>query len=172
MKLDKKERLILANQFKMLEKLYPEEANDYSNHRKALEGGFSLHYAWMVEWFSDEMSEDECREVLDILSMYRAITFSYRDINDKSDIDSLLVKFQGFDGNEEPRQYSYASYFINDLKRFDELTYGLEFPELNSHSPILDCYRAMLVFWKNNGKPNKMNKDILIQLLDAHKIYG
>jgi uncharacterized protein YfbU (UPF0304 family) len=167
MRLDKKERLILANQYKILEKLYPDEAEEYANCRKALEYGFSLNYGWLARLIFDEMTEDKCQEVIDILNMYRAITFSYRDIDDKSDIDTQWVKFQGFDGNEETDQYSYAVYFISDLKRFDELTYDLEMPDLNSHCPVLDDYRAMLAFWKSKGTPNAMNKDMLIELLEA-----
>ncbi|MFA0674070.1 YfbU family protein, partial [Vibrio sp. 10N.222.51.A6] len=40
MKLDKKERLALVNQFLILEKLYPEEADYYAQHRQAISEGY------------------------------------------------------------------------------------------------------------------------------------
>lgn len=42
MKLSKLERLILANQFKILEALYPDDAESYENNRKAIEEGTYL----------------------------------------------------------------------------------------------------------------------------------
>lgn len=165
MTLSKIERLLLINQFKILEKLYPDEYETYSNNRKALENGYELNYSWFLP--SDEvMSEDDCREVLDILNMYRAITFSYKDLYDKDGINEESLKFNGFDGNEECSQYSYASYLIIDLKRFKELTYGNEFPDLNSHFPMMPKYNKMLKFWRDNGKPPKMDKDFIKNIID------
>lgn len=53
-----------------------EETDYYVINREALEEGYTLHYEWMFEGLFEEMSEDECREVIDILDMYRALHFS------------------------------------------------------------------------------------------------
>ncbi|MDR4493908.1 MAG: YfbU family protein [Nitrospirales bacterium] len=165
MQLDKKDRLIIANQLKILEKLYPEEATYYAQHRKALEYGYSLHYSWLVENFFEEMTVDECREVLEILNMYRAITFSYKKIQDTSGIQDSWLKFQGFDGNNESKQFSYAQYFISDLGRFDELKYEAEYPDFNSHMPTLEKYRRMLAWWNSHGRSFELSKNQLVELL-------
>ena len=144
MKLDLKDRLLISNQLKILEKLYPEEAAYYSKHRTAIENGYELHYPWLVEHFYEEMSEAECKEILDILDMYRAITFSSKNIQDLTGIDDYWLKFKGFDGNHEVKQLGYARYFIVDLERYEELKYGMEFPTFNSHSRTLEKYRSML----------------------------
>lgn len=167
MKLDIKDRLILANQFKILEKLYPDDAQHYEQHRRALENGYTLNYPWMVEWFSDEMTEEECREVLDILDMYRAITFSYKKIEDKEGIEDNWLRFKGFDGNNESNHYGYAQYFILDLGRFQELKYDSEYPSLNSHGEVLPKYRKMLAYWYSNEKKYELSKAQLIGLLSA-----
>ena len=122
MELSKKERLAFIYQLRILEALYPDEAAEFANHRTALENGYVLHYDWMAEYLSEEMSEAECREVLDILDMYRAITFSINKL-DKNDAlhKHRLAKFPGFDGNNEGRQMSYARYYIVDLDRYSEL---------------------------------------------------
>ncbi len=57
MDLSLKDRIIISNQLRILEALYPDEADWYANHRKAVEQGYKLHYGWIAEHFSDEMSE-------------------------------------------------------------------------------------------------------------------
>jgi uncharacterized protein len=167
MELSKKDRLIIANQLKILEKLYPDEARAYAQHRKAIEDGYSLHYDRLVEHFGEEMTEDDCREVLDILDMYRTITFSSEKIDDKRGIDEMWVRFRGFDGNNEGSQFSYALYFIVDLERFAELKYGAQYPDLNSHAPTLDKYRRMLRVWRSFENRFDLDKTRLIQVLGA-----
>ena len=165
MDLSKFERLIISNQFKILEKLYPEEAEYYSKHRKALENGYKLHYQWIVENLYDEMSEEECQEVIDILSMYRSLTYSYQKLEDKSGIEESDIRFPGFDGNNETNQYSYTNYFIIELDRFKELTGGSEYADFNSHCPMLDLYRRMLSKWKNLKDRNNLTEDEIISIV-------
>jgi len=155
MDLTKLERIGLINQFLILEKLYPEDADYYAKHRKAVQEGYKLHYEWIFEHLYEEMSEDECREVLDILEMHRALAWSYMDITGSTDVEPKY-RFIGFDGNNESSQLSYASYFIIDLDRFQELLYGKEYWDLNSHMPTLDKYRRMLDIWRSIDKQNKM----------------
>jgi uncharacterized protein YfbU (UPF0304 family) len=168
MELSKLERLNLINQFLILEKLYPEEADYYAKHRKAIQEGYKLHYRWIFEHLYDEMSEDECQEVLDILEMYRAFAWSYMGITGKKEVDERL-KFEGFDGNNESNQHSYASYFIIELDRFQELLYGKEYSDFNSHMPTMDRYRRMLEVWKSFGTPKQMrlSMDQIEQILGA-----
>jgi len=145
--MDKLKRYELINQLLILEKLYPEDADYYSKNRKALENGYELHYSWLTENISDGLSEGECREVLDILDMYRSITFSWQRLHKDIEIPDKL-KFRGFDGNNETELMGYVQYFIIDLGRFDELTYGKEFPYFNSHRPMLNKYQRMLIIWR------------------------
>ena len=168
MELDKKERLILSNQLKILEKLYPDEADYYAQHRKALEEGYALHYSWLFENIYDEMSVEECKEVLDFLDMYRAITFSYQKLEDKGELEShSYLKFSGFDGNNETKQMAYAQYFMIDLDRYQELRYDQPSPDLNSHMQMLPKYRNMLKKWKNCKDKNYLSKDDIELILSA-----
>lgn len=167
MELSKKDRLIIANQLKILAKLYPSESNEYENQKKAIESGYSLNYSGIFDSIYDEMSKEECQEVIDILNMYRAITFSFQKLKDEFDIDEYYLKFQGFDGNKETDQYSYVCYFVIDLNRFQELKYGLEYPDLNSHSPMLEKYRKMLEVWKKSYNKNQLTKEDIIKIIGA-----
>lgn len=145
--MDKLKRYELINQLLILERLYPEDADYYAKNRKALENGYALHYSWLTENISDGLSESECREVLDILDMYRSITFSWERLHDGEALPEKL-KFKGFDGNNESELLGYVQYFVIELKRFEELTYGKEYPYFNSHGSMLDKYRRMLAVWK------------------------
>lgn len=169
MELSKKERLAFIYQLRILEALYPDEATEFSNHRTALENGYALHYDWMVEHLNDDMSEDACREVLDILDMYRAITFSLQKL-DASDVlkQHRLAKFPGFDGNNEGQQMSYARYYIVDLDRYSELKGG-DYPRLNSHTRMMDTYKKMLVNWNSFDNKIELTRSQLIKLLGAEE---
>lgn len=151
MELSKQERLILINQYSILEKLDPECAEDYANKRTALEAGYSLHYSWLFERVSDDMSIEECKEVLSVLEMYRAIIKWYQDAKQLNAVGAAKYRFLGFDGNNESKQLAYCSYLIKREHRFRELLDGNDDGELNSHCPMLGKYRAMLAIWESYG---------------------
>jgi len=168
MDLTNKERVIIANQLKILEKLYPDEAKYYADHRKAIEYGFKLHYSWVAEHIDeDEMSEEECMEVLNVLDMHRSITYSYYRIKEKTDLALDDIRFRGYDGNNETREFSYTNYFITDLGRFDELRFGAEYPDFNSHCPMAGKYQRMLAIWENYPDKFDLSDEQIKELLGA-----
>src|SRR5205085_1206137 len=90
------ERILLANQLRILEKLEPEEGETYRVAREAIEEGYELDYDLVARQLStDTMSEDECRFVHDVLEMYRHLTFSAK----RADVPAEEIQFPGFDGN-------------------------------------------------------------------------
>jgi len=144
-KLTKVERLILANQFRILK-----ESNPQDNHlRRAevLENGFeSLYEEEVFGTIFDSMKEEEGTFVVDVLSMYRGLHDSYLKLKDKGDLTVEDIKFLGFDGNEEDKHFSFTNFFIKDMERFaeiDELCEGY----FNSHSAKIPTYRRMLEKW-------------------------
>ncbi len=171
MNLSKKDRYIIANQLKILEKLDPEEADFYSKSRKAIEYGFKLHYSWIAEFIDDdEMNEEDSREVLDVLDMYRAMTFSLQRLkkeNTNLSIKEEDVRFRGYDGNNETQQFSYVVYFISDLGRFEELKYESEYPDFNSHCPMIQTYKRMLAIWREYPNRYELDEDQIRKLLEA-----
>ena len=165
MDLTKKERLSFIHQLRILEALYPDDADYYAKHRKALEEGYKLHYEWLFEHIGEEMSEEECREVLDVLDMYRAITFSLKKLPEGDELrNHHLATFTGFDGNNEAPQMGYARYFIVDLDRYDELKKS-DYPYFNSHAPMLPIYRKMLERWQDTDKKHELARDDLTKIL-------
>src|SRR5688572_15542499 len=102
MDLSRTERLILANQYRILEALFPADADYYRDKRTALEHGFEYHYDEVAgDILSDTLSAERCNEVIEILQMYRSLTYAYRALEDKSGIEPRAIDFPGFDGNHE-----------------------------------------------------------------------
>jgi uncharacterized protein YfbU (UPF0304 family) len=167
MKLTKVERLMLINQLKILEKLYPEEADYYAQHHTALAEGYTLHYSWLFETIFDDLPEEECREVLNVLDMYRAITRAVSSLDDGDSLkEHYLSRFRGFDGNEETKLMAYTRYFIIDLDRYRELRHEDD-DDFNSHSHMLEKYRRMLQVWTTLPKKHELSRDDLDQILEA-----
>lgn len=157
MRLDKYQRLTLANQYLILEKLYPSEAEYYRNHRVAFENGFEAHYSWATEHILEPLSPENSRFVLDVLAMYSSIYFSVKN-TESFDFNSRY-RFDGFDGNEETKFLIYCRYFVNDLDRYQELKYGAAEGDFNSHRPTLDIYRTQLERWRSVGDRIRLTKD-------------
>lgn len=172
-KFTKTERAIFVYLFKILQNQNDNDF-DYENLIKALQCGFSLHYDEVfLGLYDEELSREECLEVLDILEMYRGIIYSYnilRSAGKCSKLSDPIVKFPGFDGNNETKQLAYTQYFIMDLKRYSEIN---EISEgyYNSHCPMLNKYRNMLQKWNEyKSLPNRyeMNEEQILTLLSIN----
>ena len=163
MKLTKTERWILSNQYRILEKLDPDQERDYARGREVLESGYALEYGWISEHLLDEFPVDECREVIDILDMCQALRRSYEKLGNKSGIEEWRVHFRGFDGNEETGHMAYARYLTEDEGKFQELRNG----GLNSHCPTLDRYRSMLSEWERSPNKSELTREDLVRIAHA-----
>jgi len=148
MNLTLKERLTFSSQFKIIAALYPNEREYYLRHVEALESGYEFHYRSIVERFSDGLSAEESREVLEVLDLYSDLNWAYHHLENKSDIDEWQIRFAGFCGNTESEKMAYARYFTIDLDRFNSLHDDIRKYGLNSHCPMTQTYRRMLVAWK------------------------
>lgn len=166
-KLSKHQRLVLTNQFLILEKLYPDESDYYSRHRQAIQEGYELHYDWIYENLPEGISKAECQQILNILDMYRAIHFSSTKFEVDEISDHPWLEFRGFDGNEETSYMSYVRYFILDLGRYEELKYNQEFPNFNSHMPTIDKYNRMNSKWQEFEKAFELTQEQLISILES-----
>ncbi len=158
------ERWILSNQFRILEALYPDEAEELAYRRRALENGYELEYTWISEQIYDDrhvMTEEECKEVIEILDMFSFIKRTYDELADKSGIEEFRVRFAGFDGNYETRQLGYAHHFLERGDRFKEIDRRAD---LNSHCPVLEPYRHMLAEWNKSKDKYHLTKDDLLRI--------
>jgi len=161
-KLTRIERWILAAQYGILERMDSANGPVYRRTQEALEHGWELEYESLCPAYKDEetLSEEGCREVVDVLSMYRSLDSAAREHAEISEGD---VAFPGFDGNEETRQWSYARFLVSEGK-FTESDKG---HDLNSHFPVLEGYRQMLREWQASAEKYNLTGDDVRRILAA-----
>ena len=137
-KLEMKDRMMLALQFRILEKLDPDMADSCSRAITILEQGYELEYDSIYGMIDQAfVSTTVCKEVFAILEMYRRLRNGYDQLADKSGIDAQQLVFPGFDGNNEGEHLSYGQ-FLNSDGRYAESTV------VNSHLPTIAIYQRML----------------------------
>ena len=161
MELTKKERLILANQFRILEQIDPKEADFYQKAYTILQKGYALEYDSLVEWFHDDLTKEECREVIEILEMHSRLDYAYRRLGDKTGIDEVRLRFRGFDGNNETGQMSYADFLIHREGKWRDFASM----DLNSHCPTLDRYRRMLGQWRPYVGTLELSREDILRII-------
>lgn len=151
------DRQVLSLLHRILARVLPEDANDvdgdadYQLQRaRVIESGFTGEYWREVAGFHTELSKRDCGLVLDILDMFRVITFSIRRLEKEgttvSEELSYRLEFQGFDHNDglESHMASYVEFLMSD-GRWGELQPQLKNnDDGNSHSLMLDTYKRML----------------------------
>jgi uncharacterized protein len=161
------ERLILANQYRILEHLFPHVAA-YGEARNALERGYVRHYNRAAPWLSDdELTESEATEVLQILEMYSTLKLLFKQLPDTAGIDAERIEFPGFSGNEESKQLGYTRFYCElDGRRYSELSRRDYF---DSHYPMLGTYRAMLKEWLSSKNRHRLTKDDIIRIISKRE---
>jgi uncharacterized protein YfbU (UPF0304 family) len=167
--LSKFDRMRIANQFRILEKISDSdyEAKQHALNAEIFERGYTYLYSNALDSYWDEMSTEDAQEVIQILDLYRALTFSVERLAEKERGDLLeRVKFPGFDGNYESSQLSFAQFFCQEMDRYKELQIE------NSHHSTLKSYRAQLEKWNDFGQENPLTIDQIEALLAAKKYWN
>jgi uncharacterized protein len=164
-------RWMLYNQFETLRLLHklvdqPGNAEDYEKQQEIISMGYEWNYDRISEHIMPAMEYGDGEEVITILDMYRAIHNACVQDVDRADIDSVYLRFRGFDGNYETDYYSFARFIIEDEDKFAESSPD-NGSDLNSHSPMLPKYRRMVEQWKLSEKQHSLTKEEIIRILDA-----
>jgi uncharacterized protein YfbU (UPF0304 family) len=134
------ERLQLVNQFRILEKLDPEHAENYAKSRSIIADGYTIQYDEVFGGVFEEMNIEECDYVYDVLNLYRTLIQGYDALIDKKGLTPENVRFRGFDGNNETKRYAFAEHLRRQGKWRETLTGGL-----NSHTEMTkSLYPRML----------------------------
>lgn len=168
MDLTKKDRVFLINQYRILAALNSDEADHYNELIEILQSGYEIFYSMIDEWVSDDMPSDECKFVLDILSIYRVIEDLKRSSKNGKLISHHFAYFMGFDGNNETQHMSFARFLINEQGKFGEQQQYLRKNDgLNSHMPMIEKYRRMISKWKELGEKWQFSEDQALEILEA-----
>ena len=171
MDLNLKDRLLIYNQARILEALYPDEAHNYKSVQTIMMDGYKYLYDDMVEFFTkpgEELSFEISKLLINFLSMFRAIHHSLLNIPNKDGLDIDVLSFQGFDGNDETQYMSFVQFFCTEFEergRFNELWEKTH--EFNSHASMFDRYQAMHDEWKKSRDQQQLSKEDLIRIQNA-----
>lgn len=135
MKLNAVEKVLLHNQYEILRRVDPAQAEEYDLILKCLYAGYDDDLDDLMPDFDQALDMSIRQEVRDILQMFRALSGSYDQ--------KPAAVFIGFDGNEESRHYAYARFLLEDRGLWQE-SKGNSY---NTHWPVLPDYREMLRVW-------------------------
>ena len=156
MKIDRYQRTVLRNQYLILDKLAPNQG--WAKSAKIFENGYEFEYEECLV-ASDIVSEDACREVRDILQMFRVLYHA------KSN-----QKFEGFDGNHHVEGPLMG--YVRHLWESSEFTES-KHPDIdngNSHTEMLAQYRRMVAAWKQ-GPSFPLSPEDVSRIEKAAKTY-
>jgi len=140
------ERLLLANQCKILAKLYPDNAGEYNLKTEIVEAGHIDLYDELFSRIGEGTSREVSEETHDILNMYGAINNVVESLSEdeKNRLNLRAIRFEGFDGNHD-KHYFFMKFMIEKTDLYEEYRNT----PLNSHSQAsLMKYRRMLAAYK------------------------
>lgn len=163
------ERLILYNQYQILSILEEDEVlkKEYNHYMKVLQNGYVHDYSMFNDYIYEEMDTEDCEFVWKVLQMYRTIYSSFYALESPS-ISKDEITFKGFDGNEEPDEYAYCKFIINDLERYQELLDNNPHKDLNTHTNTKSRYKNMLDKFSAYGNKYNLTEEELKYLLNIN----
>jgi uncharacterized protein YfbU (UPF0304 family) len=163
LELTRKERLMLWNQYSILEVLQPKNAEHYQKLKIILERGYKLHYPdLLLHIDEDDFSDKGAREVIRILGMFEVIQDSLANVGSVEGVENHMLRFAGFDGNNEADQLGYLHFLVEQQERFKHVVANLR--DYNSHAPLLTTYRKMLGLYERLGSPRLLGAEGLKEL--------
>ena len=166
MELNRFERLLLMNQYRILSLLDQSKADHYDKLRDALEGGYVASYRDdLFAGMRDGLSAEQCAFVVEIMHMYDALQRSYDALDDKQGIEEERTKFPGFESDYELAHLGYARFVVEREGRFGHLKSVRA--DFISHTPMLDRYRRMYDVWRLAGNRYDLTRDDITAMLGA-----
>ena len=164
MEMTSTQRLILANQYKLMGLLDPANKAKYDRLEVIVKGGFALELKELDKDFSD-LSEAECRTVLDTLEMYHALQVSYNNLHDKSGLTQHRLQFAGYCAAREKKYLNYLRFITSvegKYKEFIHCEHGCD-----SQTPMWDKYLKMLEAWRTCPHEYHLSMAELQKILNA-----
>jgi uncharacterized protein YfbU (UPF0304 family) len=156
------ERVSLHNQFKILEILDPDHAEDYKQKQEIVARGYEGLYSTINEEVSGEpVPKTLTDEIHEIFDLFRALHDSKKRLSYAP--SSRNTDFSGFDGHHETEHHSYANFVLDRLGKWEE---SKDRPR-NSHAPMISKYTRMLAIWHQNGRAFKLKETEIEQIGEA-----
>ncbi|MEL4503317.1 YfbU family protein [Luteococcus sp. H91] len=177
------ERQQLALLHRILARVIPEDSSQEDGNEedqlklaRVLEDGFVGGYSTEFISLRPELTKSQCSFVMDVLDMFRIITFSLDDLDktpeEIAEYGTYRLEFQGFDHNDllEGRMASYVQYLTSE-GRWTELSPQIQKADNgNSHSPMLGVYERMLAEYRRVRSTRPRGFDQKSYLLNAGEL--
>lgn len=145
MKMTDVERITLIRLHEILSILKPKEAKEHQTAIEILRDGYheDLYEDAAGSCLSEPFSEKNQKFVYDVLDLYVSLGRSYGALSkqEKKKIDKALLRFPGFDGNNEAAHLAFAKFVVKKQGRWSDIDCKAGF---NSDSPMLETYKIML----------------------------
>ena len=106
--LSKKVRLMLINQFRILEILDKDNTEDHLRHATILKEGFAGEYYDVFSGIAEELSREECQEVADTLLIYWELQRAHESAREMISADE--VRFPGYSGDSKDPEFRRSFY--------------------------------------------------------------
>lgn len=156
------ERLLLANQYKILQQIHRHDSRSASYYRHeelVFERGYVYLYQESFDKLVREFDVTVSEEVVSILDLHRAMLWSLGNEPQPEDIER--TKFRGFDAVNEPSHLSFARFFVAERQNYNDLTV------VNSSTATLHRYRKMLACWTEMERKPKLSEKDIAKILQA-----
>lgn len=155
------DRRTLSLLHRVLARVLPEDANDvdgdaaYQLERaEVLEKGYTQEYWVEFAGISAELSNRDCKRVMDILDMFRIARYSLSELEKagKPAGEELVedLRFGGFDHNDplEGQMADYVRHLVTNDRWSEQVAFINGPTGGNSHSPTLERYLRMLAEYR------------------------
>ncbi|CAM2972662.1 YfbU family protein [Vibrio rarus] len=166
MEMTNAQRLILSNQYYLMSKLSPENQDKYERLQVIVERGYGLQMRELDKDFG-AISEDGCREVIDIMEMYHAMqeSFNILNVSEQGNVDKRRLSFLGFDIASEANIVNYVRFLTDSEGLYPQFDKGDH--HFNAQMPMLDKYRRMLATWRNCPRQYHLCATEISQIFNA-----
>lgn len=150
------ERLILAQQSRILAAVDPKQREDHIFVAEVFENGFTDFYEEAFTAITPEFGKEGSDYVRSIMGIYLDIQYSYDNkLTEEERKDVGTVTFPGFDGNDTQDIYRarFARFCMNRGQYESLRCMG---SDLNSHMPVEQKYTSMIRRYEEMGSPRDL----------------
>jgi hypothetical protein len=153
------ERLILAQQSRVLAAVDPKQREDHIFAAEVFENGFTAFYEEAFTVITPEFGEKDSDYVRTIMGIYFDIQYSYDNkLTEEERKEVGSVTFLGFDGNDTLEIYRarFARFCMMHGQYESLKCLG---SDLNSHMPVGQKYADMIRRYDEMGSPRELTAD-------------
>mgnify|MGYP002651650874 CR=1 FL=1 len=157
----KMERLLLANQYKMLNQLFPNQG--YDQIEESIRKGF-YDYDSLVEDIKNVVEKEYLKETEDALDLYNVLQRSVEILGSQSPVTEEKVLFPGYgvSGELESSLLDYAI-FLRKTGKWSFTKARRE--DLKSSSKMRAIYIKQVEIWKKLGKKTNLSAEDIQEIL-------